>query len=110
MHHQPTNEPTSQNKVGKAEKVAISDLGFWRILLLAKYFANSEFLRVCGANFAILTQNSSKSILQCTIYIRQHIETFLNIFHGNLTCNQQELLWGTKVLIITKLTQIMFSC
>jgi hypothetical protein len=25
----------------------------WRISLLAKYFANSEFLRVCGVKFAI---------------------------------------------------------
>jgi hypothetical protein len=25
----------------------------WRILLLAKYFANSEFLQVCGVKFEI---------------------------------------------------------
>jgi hypothetical protein len=62
---------------------AISDI-FWaavgRISLLAKYFANSDFLRVCGVKFAILTQNSSKSILQCTMNIQQltyHYKTSL---------------------------------
>jgi len=60
----------------QAPRCANKPKGSWhsqRLSLLAKYFANSLFLQVCGADFAILTQNSSNSIMQCTIYIQQHI-------------------------------------
>jgi len=68
-------------------------IAYGEISLLANYFANSEFLRVCSADFAILTQNSISSIQQCIIFIQQHththiyiyiyIYTAINIFHGN---------------------------
>jgi hypothetical protein len=55
-------------------------------------FANSVALRVWGTKFPVLTQNLSSLILQCTIIIQQHIYTFINIFHGKLTCNWQEFI------------------
>jgi hypothetical protein len=58
-------------------------------------FANSVVLRVWGTKFPILTKNLSSLILQCTIIIQQHIYTFINIFHGKLTCIWQELLKET---------------
>jgi len=83
LHYSPL---TSQQAIEKWEMAVPTRL--WRVavlgkLAISKFYAYGEFLRVCSADFAFLTQNSINSIHQCTIFIQQHIYTVSNIFHGN---------------------------
>jgi hypothetical protein len=55
-------------------------------------FANSVALRVCGTKFPIFDPKLILMVPAMHQNIQQHIYTFINIFHGNLTSNQQEFI------------------
>jgi hypothetical protein len=88
-------------QVGNGRSISLMAGGFWVILLLAKYFANSNIFRVCDAKSEFLTPKLTNfDSARFNIHPSIHITVEFNL-HGNFNMNTTRI-WQreTKVLII----------